>query len=90
MGVPVQLRHVSHVVPRRMEYFYDGGHTAAYEGLISLDSDKLEHLRTAYFRGYRDTFDGRRLHGFTELEEYARTTAESVRGTNDKGSDSRG
>lgn len=92
MGKMISLKHVSHSVPRRIEYFYDGL-VVAENGIISIDSDHPEHIRAAYFRGYQDTLSGRRLDNFQELDSYVLSeTAKSERTQNvkQKGTDSRG
>lgn len=69
MGTTVQLQHMTHRVPKRVETFYDGI-AVARDGLISIESHKLSHLRAAYFRGYQRTPDGRWLSGFADLDRY--------------------
>lgn len=91
MGKMISLRHVSHTLPARVEPFYDGL-VVAIDGIISIDSENMEHLRAAYFRGYQNTPEGKWLNGFQELDTYVSgLTAKSERTKNvEKGSDMRG
>jgi hypothetical protein len=74
----ISLRHSNHRLHQRVEPFYDGI-AVAIDGVITIDSSELTHLQAAYFRGYNTTMDGRRLHGFTDLDAYvAYMTAESA------------
>lgn len=79
MGTPVTLKHLTHSLPVKHEYFYDGL-VIARDGFISIDSDNINHLRAAYFRGYQQTPKGKWLSGFEELDRYVSiVTAKSAR-----------
>jgi|WetSurMetagenome_2_1015567.scaffolds.fasta_scaffold1192280_2 hypothetical protein len=87
----ITLRHSVHSMPVRVEYFYDGL-AVARDGLISIPAENREHIRAAFFRGYQDTHDGRRLNDFQELDSYideqATKTAKSAE-VDHEGSDTR-
>lgn len=91
MSKTVTLKHAIHALPERYEFFYDG-QAVAYDGLLTLPVDDVNHIRAAFFRGYTLTTDGERLVTFDDLDNYIeRQTAESAEGnSNDKSSDSRG
>lgn len=76
MSNTIQLRHVSHSVPFRIEFFYDG-FARSENGVVSIDSSKIQHIRAAFFRGYQITPEGRRLNNFADLDRYI---AESIDG----------
>ena len=83
----VRLRHVNHKVKKRREYFYDGSATAIY-GVVSIDSSEPQHLRAAFFRGYRWTPENVLLRSFEELDTYvASLTAKSEENDHESKSD---
>lgn len=84
MSNTVTLKHVTHTVPARYEFFYDG-QAVARDGLLTLPAEQVSHLRAAFFRGYQLTQDGRRLASFQELDQYvAEQTAMSAEVDNGK------
>ncbi len=91
MGKMISLKHLTHTLPFKVEPFYDGL-AVAENGVISIDSEQMEHIRAAYFRGYQNTTEDKWLNGFEELKNYVEgLTAKSERTSNvKKGSDMRG
>ena len=83
MSNTVTLKHVTHTVPARYEYFYDG-QAVARDGLLTLPAEQVSQLRAAYFRGYQDTPEGKRLANFQELDEYIEKSREPANGTRKK------
>jgi hypothetical protein len=82
METTVTLKHVIHRLPLRIENFYDGV-AVARDGLLTLPAEQVQHLRAAFFRGYQDTEDGRRLVDMIDLDQYiAEQTAKSAEGEN--------
>lgn len=72
----VTLKHNYHTLPRRAEPVYDGWYEA-FDGLVTLPIDNVNHVRALWFRGYQTTPEGQSIRDFVQLDEYlARVAAE--------------
>lgn len=67
----VVLRHVTHTLPVKIEYFYDGL-IDVYGGFVEIDADDEVHARLLWARGYRLTKDGRPLYDWADYLNYAK------------------
>lgn len=71
------LKHVTHTLPEKVEYFYDGL-LIAKNGLIEVDTADEPHVRALWLRGYRLTADGDPLYDWSDYLKYVKTTKNKV------------
>jgi len=89
MDQTVTLRHTNHILPSRVEYFYDGI-AVARDGYLTLPAENKIWLKAAYLRGYQCRPDGTRLEA-GEFDAYIENqTAKSAEGNTDESIDGRG
>jgi hypothetical protein len=68
MSKTITLKHGSHRLPKRVEYFYDGLYVAT-DGLLTLPVDREAEIHAAMLRGYNCLPDGTRVWDFNQLRE---------------------
>lgn len=66
----ITLRHVTHALPTKVEYFYDGL-LVAKNGAIEIEAGDEVHMRTLWLRGYRLSDDGKELFDWVDVLKYA-------------------
>lgn len=64
------LKHVTHSLPVKIEYFYDGL-TVVKDGIVEVDADDEAHARVLWLRGYRMTKDGKQLYDWQDVVNYS-------------------
>lgn len=78
----VKLQHVSHKLPIKFEFMYDG-QVVAYDGVAELKPDELRWARPLYYKGYQNRPDGTWMATQMDMEAEIARQLSQTDGTDD-------